>query len=297
MNQAVEIRAYAPDATWYVQTEGLGSDPPVVVLAHGVGLDLDMWDEQAATLAERYTVLRYDMLGHGKTGPLARRSKLSDYCDQLLALLDFLGHSRVVLVGFSMGGVIAERFAADHGGRLHGIVLMSTVYRRLDSELAGVRARLKLTEEGGPDSIVEHVVSRWFSPSFQASRPEAVAWLRGKLTANHHRGYADAYRVFVEADAAVGDALTGVKCPALVMTGSDDVGSTPEIAQRMVNDLQDGALIVLSGLRHMVTMEAPDLVSRHLLDFVDGLDFGRRARTFARSGRETVGGPGQRSKS
>ena len=275
MSQNAEIRAHAPDGTWFAQRDGPDGCAPVVVLAHGVGLDLDMWDAQAAVLARDYTVLRYDMLGHGKTAPLSRRSELSDYCDQLLALLDFLGHSRVVLVGFSMGGVITERFAADHGGRLHGIALMSTVYRRQDSELAGVRARLKLTEEGGPHSIADHAVSRWFPQSFQAHQPEAVDWLRNKLTANHHQGYADAYRVFVEADAHVGDALTRVSCPALVMTGSDDVGSTPEIARRMIDDLQHGILVVLPGLRHMVTMEAPDLVSRHLLEFIGGLDFGQ----------------------
>ena len=268
-----ETKAYAPDGTWYADAlpRSPKASPLTVVLMHGVGLDLHMWDGQAKALAEHYRVLRYDMYGHGKSPSLPHQSSLQDYCKQLSGLLDHLGIQTVVPVGFSMGGVIAQRFAADNPDRLGGIVLMSTVYRRTQAELAGVRERLKVTEQNGIGDIIELAVTRWLPEEFQAKHPQAVTWLRAKMGQNDRRGYTDAYRTFVQADADVGDALTQVRCPALVITGGDDVGSTPAIAERMAADLDNAKVVVLDGLRHMVTMQDPERVTGLLTDFLSSV--------------------------
>ena len=87
---------------------------PVVVLCHGVGLDLHMWDQQLPALTSDFQVVRYDFIGHGKTLPNPEVSDLGAFTGQLFALLEHLGLERITLVGLSMGGVIAQRFAADH---------------------------------------------------------------------------------------------------------------------------------------------------------------------------------------
>lgn len=270
---STETKAHAPDGTWYADALPRlpNASQLTVVLLHGVGLDLDMWDAQAEALSEHYRVLRYDMYGHGNSPSLPHQSSLQDYCKQLSDLLEYRGIQTVVPVGFSMGGVIAQRFAADNPGRLGGIVLMSTVYRRTQAELAGVRERLKVTEQNGIGDVIDLAVTRWLPEQFQAQHPEAVTWLRGKMGQNDRRGYTDAYRVFVQADADVGDALTQVRCPALVITGGDDVGSTPTIAERMAADLDDAKLVVLDGLRHMVTMQDSERVTGLLADFLSSV--------------------------
>ena len=270
-------RGFTPSGTWFEDTgsardRGSTQDTgQAVVLAHGVGLDLNMWDAQVASLARSCRVIRFDMLGHGRTPALPRTSTLADYCEQLHDLVDFLNLAPFVLVGFSMGGVITQRFSADHPERVRGIVLMSTVYRRTPAELEGVQKRLALTERDGPGGIVEHAVDRWFPDDFQAGKAAAVEQIRTTLAANDRRGYTDAYRVFVQADEAVGDALTQVACPAMVMTGGGDVGSTPQIAERMCADLKHGELHVLPGLRHMITMQDPQTVNQKLLHFIGRL--------------------------
>jgi len=126
-------RGFTPSGTWFEDTgsardRGSAQDTgQAVVLAHGVGLDLNMWDAQVASLARRCRVIRFDMLGHGRTPALPRTSTLADYCEQLHDLVDFLKLAPLVLVGFSMGGVITQRFSADYPERVRGIVLMSTV--------------------------------------------------------------------------------------------------------------------------------------------------------------------------
>ncbi len=244
-----------PDGTWYV-VEGVANSTIPIVLIHGVGLDHSMFDEQALLLKSNHQVIRYDLFGHGRTPALTKQVSLYDFRDQLLLLLDHLQIEKAFIVGFSLGGIVAQRFVADHGHRVGGIVFINTFYCRTEDELAGVRARLRITEEIGLEGIVEQAIERWFDPSFQSQQPKTVANIRRILSNNDRRGYTDAYRVFAEAEIHNGAALRGVDCPALVITGSEDPGATPTIAQRMVDDLGNAQLIVLDGCRHMTTIEA-----------------------------------------
>jgi pimeloyl-ACP methyl ester carboxylesterase len=167
--------------------------------------------------------------------------------------------------------VIAQRFAADHPSYLKGLVLMNTVYRREPEELRGVSERLRQTERHGPAVNAGAAIERWFTPSFRQARPDVTAAVRRRLVTNDATGYLCAYRVFVEADRAIGNALTGVACPTLVITGTQDVGSTPEMAHRMAADLHDGQVVLLEGLRHMAPVEDPERMNTALLDFLRGL--------------------------
>lgn len=260
---------FTPDRTWYVDHGGAGMP---IVLAHGVGLDHHMWNAQAAALAAEYRVLSYDLIGHGGTAARDKRVTLKDFRDQLAALLDHAAIEQALLVGFSLGGIIAQRFVADHPARVKGLVLMNTFYRRTEQELHGVRERLALTEQGGTDAIAEAAIERWFTPAFQRAHADAVDAVRQRLQSNDSRGYLDAYRVFATADQENGRGLRRVRCPALIVTGAEDVGATPDIARRMVADLERAQLVVLDGLRHLVTLEAPETVAQVLLNFARELN-------------------------
>jgi len=109
----------------HVRDEG-PRDAPAVLLLHGFGSSLHTWDTWATALRERHRVLRIDLPGHGLSGPDAT----GDYGDArslalLVALLDARGLSRVTLVGHSIGGRIAWRFAAEHPDRIERLVLVA----------------------------------------------------------------------------------------------------------------------------------------------------------------------------
>ena len=111
------------------------------MLVHGVGLDNTMWDEHVALLAARQPVLRYDLLGHGRSKTPTR--SLGDFVAQLERLLRHLEIERICLAGFSLGGVIAQRYAADYPERVARLMLLYTVYKTHRERAGGVRARLR----------------------------------------------------------------------------------------------------------------------------------------------------------
>ncbi len=250
----------------HVRIDGQG---PPVVLIHGVGLDLNMWQAQALALAERYRVIRYDMLGHGRTPRSKNDLVLADFADQLENLRQALGLDRFVLVGLSMGVLVSLKYAMEHADRIVALVLMNGVYDRTDEQLTGIRSRVAEAEANGSGVLIDAALDRWLSPEFRAAHPESVEAIRDRLNANNPDDFLTAYRIFAGADPEITGRIGAIECPTLVTTGELDRGSTPAMAQAMADALPRGECVILSGLRHLPTTEGADTVNAMLSDFLD----------------------------
>ena len=258
---------YTRNQTWF-EVAGKSKSQAPILLLHGVGLDLTMWDAQVETLEASWQVVRYDFWGHGRTPPKTGIKGIQDYVEQLQELLEHLGIEKLHLIGLSMGGLIAQGFAKAATERLLSLTLMNTVYRRREEELEGVRSRLKLTKTHGLEPITQAALKRWFDDDFKSQHPEIIEYLTTRLTTNDLTSYIAAYSVFIEADNEIGEVLKNVYCPTLVMTGEKDVGSTPEIAQRMVDDLPNSRIEIIPRLHHLAPLENPEVVNKILIDFL-----------------------------
>ncbi len=239
-----------------------------VVLIHGVGLDLNMWEAQVAALADRFQVIRYDMLGHGSSATPIPATQLGDFVDQLAELVDALELGRVILVGFSMGGLVAQRFACLYPGKLERLVLMNTVFRRSPEQRRTVQERVQQVAADGPTATVDLAIQRWFSTGFRERNPEEVETIRQRLITNDPQGYLAAYRIFGDVGNEAPEHLEAIRCPTLVLTGEHDVGSTPEMAERLATCLPDAKVVVFPGLRHMAPIEGAQQVNAELLGFL-----------------------------
>ncbi len=96
---------------------------PVVMFSNSLGTTLEMWDDQAAALADRYRVLRFDTRGHGRSPVPPGPYTVDDLADDALELLDQLGIERVAFCGLSLGGAIGMTLALKAPERLERLVL------------------------------------------------------------------------------------------------------------------------------------------------------------------------------
>jgi pimeloyl-ACP methyl ester carboxylesterase len=260
---ARDFRLARPDGVEIaVRVEGAG---PAVTLVHGVGADAASWDRIAERLVDRFTVVRADLRGHGRSSRI-EHCRVDDFVGDLSATLDGAGVASTDLVGFSLGGLIAQWFAVGHPDRVRRLVLLSTVAERTPAERARVLERADKVRDEGIASVVSAAEDRWFTPAFKAANPEKVALRLTQLKANDHRSYAAAYRVFAEADEGIDFAK--IRCPTLVATGENDIGSNPRMARRMHKAIAGSRLVILPELRHSILMEAPDIVADLILDFL-----------------------------
>jgi pimeloyl-ACP methyl ester carboxylesterase len=243
-------------------TEGAG---PPVTLVHGVGANLESWDAIAERLAGRYRVVRLDLRGHGRSSRI-ESCRLDDFLDDVSLVLETLGIRRTHLVGFSLGGMIAQAYALAHPERVDRLALISAVAGRTEQERANVQARARKVREEGIASVVAAAEDRWFTQSFRKRHPEIVARRLEELKANDHRSYSAAYTVFAEGD--LGSRLHQIRHATLVVTGEHDVGSNTRMARFMHDAIPGSTLHILPGLKHSVLLEAPTEIAGLLLDFL-----------------------------
>lgn len=261
----------AGDGTVY---DIFGAHGPAVVLIHGLGLNRAMWRWQVEALARDYRVVVYDLIGHGQSPPPSGPANLAMLSQQLAGLLDDLAIDQAAIAGFSLGGMIARRFAMDHGERLWALAVISSPHRRSRQLQSAVAARAETVRAHGPAASVEEALARWFTGDFHSRRPDLIDQVRQWVLANRREVYANMYRVLVDGVDEVLAPHPPIAVPGLVMTGECDRGNSPEMARAIAAEMTDARLVVLPGLCHMAMIEQPQLFNDCLVNFLNGVRFG-----------------------
>jgi pimeloyl-ACP methyl ester carboxylesterase len=259
----------AGDGTRYEVTGGGG---PSVVLVHGLGMNRRMWQWQIPALAARYRVISYDLFGHGESPPPPAAPSLALFSAQILRLIDEVGLAKVALAGFSLGGMIARRFAMDHGERLWALAVLHSAHLRDPEARQAVQTRVDQARRDGPQATVDAALERWFTDSFRRGHPETMALVRHWVLANDRSVYPDIYQVLVDGVEELAAPRPSISCPALVMTGAEDHGNSPAMTRAIAAEIPGARTVILPGLRHMALAEAPDVFNRELTAFLQSLN-------------------------
>lgn len=241
---------------------------PDLVLLHGVGLDRSMWDRVLPALERDHRVIRVDLRGHGASRPAAPGTTLADLAGDVVGVLDEVGADNVHLVGFSLGALVAQRLSIDEPRRVASLTLVSSVAARTPEERAAVAARLHAAETDFP-ATVEAAISRWFDDDWAVREPDLVASVRRTLLGNERSSYLACYRVFATADAETAPLLGSIQAPTLVITGSNDPGSTPDMTFRLERAIPGARAEIVAGARHLLPVERADELATALCKHIE----------------------------
>lgn len=242
-------------------------DAPVVALIHGLGLTRAVWQWMLPDL-HKFRVLTYDLIGHGETAPPDGEPTLRDLADQLAALLDHLEIDTAAIVGFSLGGMIARRFAQDYPARTTALVILHSAHRRSEKAQGAILFRVAQAEEHGPEATVELALQRWYTEACQTARPDLMDLTRAWILANKREVYVKLYRILAHGVDEIVAPNPAITCPTLVLTGDEDHGNSPEMSIAIATEIPRARLVILKGLRHMALAEDPPAVNRPVVDFL-----------------------------
>lgn len=241
---------------------------PAVALIHGLGLNRAMWQWQLPALVPHFKVLTYDLLGHGESARPAGAPDLTMFSEQLLRVMDRCGIERAAIVGFSLGGMIARRFALDRPDRLSALAILHSAHDRTPAAREAILKRVQQAQDSGPSSTADAALDRWFTAEFRAANPGVMTLIREWIVANDPAVYPEIYRVLAEGDAEIARDIDRISCPTLVMTGAEDLGNSPEMAEKMATRIPGARLVILPGLRHMALAESPRAFNEPLVSFL-----------------------------
>lgn len=248
--------------------ERFGAGERAVVLVHGLGLNRHSWQWQVPALAQSHRVIIYDLHGHGDSRVPPQTPALTVFSDQLNELLDHLGVARASVFGFSLGGMIARRFAMDHGARVEALGILHSAHARDKAAHDAIQARVVQAAQEGPAATVEAALQRWFTDGFRLSHPEMMNEVRRWILANRKEVYAPIYQVLVDGVTELVAPNPPITAPTLVMTGDEDYGNSPAMSRAIAAEIPGSELVILPGLRHMALAEAPEIFNTRLLAFL-----------------------------
>jgi len=238
-----------------------------IVFIHGVGLNNLMWEPQIKALKE-YSTITYDLLGHGKTPFNNEEVSLTDFSNQLTSLLDFLKIDKINLVGFSLGSLIALDFASKFQKKLNKLAVIGTTYKRTNIERSQVIERFNQAKLNKP--ISKQALKRWFSEKYLEMHPEIYDQFTKILNKKpeDHSNFLKAYKVFANHKDDI-KKIKKITTRTLVMTGSNDPGSTVAMSKYLSNDLINSSFIEINNGKHLCSIECSDDVNINLKKFIN----------------------------
>ena len=236
------------------------------IFIHGVGLNTTMWRPQKKFFnINKKNTIYYDLLNHGKSENGFNKLSFLDFSNQLLQLIDFLKIKKFNLVGFSIGALIAQHFSEKHSKKINKLIIIASIYNRSEKQRKKIIKRYNEVLRG--KSISDESIRRWFNADYLKLNPKIYDYFFNILEKKLNENFLPAYKLFVNADKYKLD-FSNLNIPTLIMTGENDIGSTPEMSQLLGKKINNSNVCIIPKAKHMVTYEKANSVNIEISNFL-----------------------------
>jgi 3-oxoadipate enol-lactonase len=241
------------------------------VLIHGLSEERSVWSRQESFLKQSISVFSYDVRGFGASPVGSGLGTVRQMADDLGQIISAHNAAPAWLVGFSMGGVIAQRFALDFPELVEGLVLIASSCKVGRPGQDFFNSRITDATNGGLKAI-QTITEGDASGCFSRGDEELVDEYR-QLRTNAVRdvnGYLNACRAMLGlADEPMMPELPGIDCPTLVIAGELDPYCPPKASQMIADAIPGAELTVIPGAGHCLHWEMPDAANNLILEFME----------------------------
>lgn len=238
---------------------------PTLVLLHGFLAASGYWVPVQTELRDQFDIVAVDLPGFGGSAGVPAPDSIQGVAREVVHCLDQLQIDRFSLLGFSMGGMVAQQIALDYGRRIERLVLYGTAAAGdLPDRFEPWDASIARMESLGVESMADKSVASWFvdgiahpfypicrEASRGASQTSCVKLMRAMQRWN------------------VVDRLGEINIPTLVIVGDKDKSTKPAEAIRIWQNIPEAQLCMVPGCAHGVHMEKPSVFNRVVLDFLN----------------------------
>ena len=233
-----------------------GEGHRTLVFLHGLGGDHTNWQPQFAEFSADYRCVAWTLPGYGASPPMSALT-WPNLSDMLVRVLDDVGVEQVTVIGLSMGGFIAQQFAADHDDRVEQVVLAGTTaqFGRGSKSFIDdyLKTRLEPLDDGDtPADFAPAVVKRLLSKDVSA---ETMAIAVSSMSRISPEAYRDALECLVTWNFV--DYLDEIEAPALCIAARDDVTAPVAALEALAERLPNARLEVIDNCQHLMNLDRP----------------------------------------
>jgi len=239
---------------------------PTLVLLHCLGVDHRLWDIAAAGLEASFSLFSYDFPGHGEAPVPDQAYEIGDLSDQLAQLFAREGVGRAHVAGISLGGLVAQHFAATHAQLVERLILIDTTPRYIDDMRRMWVERARSARMAGVGSLTDGLLKIWFTDEHLAANPPAVRYVRECFANASGEGYALACEALGAAD--LRPLAARIQAPTLVVCGKDELPPFLDAAHWLQQNIKAAQLAWLSPAKHASILEQPKQFAAHARAFL-----------------------------
>jgi 3-oxoadipate enol-lactonase len=232
------------------------SHTPAIVLLHGGFLLHNMWHPQLQPLSQRYHILAPDMIYDD-----LRSLTLDNLAKDVATLIQSKAQSAVYLVGLSLGAAVATRIAIDHPALVKGLILSGGRVKAGFVDKITTRVTRLMPENSLLDSFL--------SPTLEIYPPlDGIA--QQEVQRVRKAGFIQSLRALEAIDFS--QSLSTIRVPTLVLVGSDDRPHFLREAEKLATLIPDAELRVIADVGHGWNLEAPELFTETVIEFVEQVE-------------------------
>lgn len=259
-------KANINDCDIYYEIHGQG-DPLILIM--GLRRNAEWWYCQLPVLAQHFQVIVFDNRGAGRSDKPVMEYSMRLFADDTAGLMDALGLQKTGILGYSMGGYIAQELALNYPDRITKMILASTSCGG-DRAVSMSPERLENFQANAglkPEEIIRKDMDIYFSDDFVEQHPQKIEEFIA-ISLRHHQP-ADAF--FRQFDACLRhdtvDRLSRLSVPTLIMTGDGDPLVPPENSYILKELIPQAELVVFPGGHHCAMIEKADQFNQTVIDF------------------------------
>ena len=265
------------DINMYYEIHGKGEP---LVLIHGLGVDCNGWMLQTPTLSQKYRVVILDNRGVGRTDAPDSVYSIAMMADDTAALIDTLGIYKSHILGFSMGGYIAQELALKYPQRVESLILAATAAKESPKCRQIIYVWLRIVKEDVSLETRFRELFLWcFTDKFFENDEQVTALVNMCLSKRHQqppRGFAGQVAACLEASTL--NRIGQIAVPTLVLVGKEDLLSPVKLSEELSAGIPNAELTVLEAGGHGFCWEIPERFNQAVLDFLDKVGKGDKIK-------------------
>ncbi len=238
---------------------------PYLILVHGIGATRRVWKTLMPRLNKNFTVVRYDLRGHGDNPTSNPQFELDLLIEDLEQIRQRLSIDQAHFAGHSLGGMIVPAYARKYPDHVITLSLLSTAAGRSTRDRENVWQVIDKMVTNGVSKVLPTLVDRWFTDNFATNHPAVVAVRLKQVLDTDESVFLNVFRIYANTEMLPW--LHEIKKPVLIVTGESDVGCSPGLNRKINKALSNSKLIVLPGLKHAVLLEAGPQIADAICNF------------------------------
>lgn len=233
-----------------------------VLLLHGWMCNREFWKKQIHALSKTHQILALDFRGHGDSDTPEGGYTIEQLADDVCNVMKGLGIKEAVVVGHSMGGMVAQQLCVSHMKYVSGLILVTTIAADREGHLISKRIERETLRLGFQPAFL-HYFEGWFGPG---TDPNIIHWVRAQMLRAPENVGLDLVRAYSRFDLRAH--LPSFSVPTLVIGTVSDASAVPVESEILAGLIPGAQLVMIDGAGHFPMLETPQKFNKILEEFL-----------------------------